>query len=66
MNKTREEISNMTEDESWKYLTRPNPRPLDKGGKPPHFKTKEEWRAYYSDGHEVSEFMKILRNKYGI
>jgi len=66
MEKTREEIMNMTEDEFWDYINRPNPRPVNEGDEPLHFKTKEEWREYYSDGHEVSEFMEIIRSKYDI
>ena len=65
MRKTQEEIRNMTEDEFWEYLNRPNPRMVNKSDDPLHFKTKEEWRAYYSDGHEISEFMEIIRSKYG-
>ena len=66
MDKTQEEIRNMTDDEFWEYLNSPNPRPVRKGGEPLHFKNKEEWRACYSDGHGISEFMEMIRSKYGI
>ena len=63
--KTREVIRNMSEDEFWDYINRPNPHPINEEKKPLHFNTKEEWRAYYSDGHEVHEFFEIMREKYG-
>ena len=66
MRKMQEEIRNMTEDEFWEYINSSNPRPVNKGDEPLHFKTKEEWRAYYSDGHEISEFMEIIGSKYGV
>ena len=66
MDKTQEEIRNMTDDEFWEYLNRPNPRPVNKGDEPLHFKTKEEWMEYYSDGHEISVFMEIIRSEYGV
>lgn len=66
MKKTREEIRNMTEDEFWDYINRPNPRQINEDETPIHFNTKEEWRAYYSDGHEISEFMEIIKNEYGV
>ncbi len=64
--KTQEEIRNMSEDELWEYINRPNPHPINEGKTAPHFGTKEEWRKYYSDGHEINEFVEIMREKYGI
>ena len=63
---TDEEIRNMSEEEVWEYVNRPKPHPMNEGEKPLHFNTKEEWRKYYSGGHEINEFIKIMREKYGI
>ena len=61
--KTQEEIRNMSEDEFWEYINRPDP---DRIIAPRHFNTKEEWLSFYSDGHEVHEFFRMMREKYGI
>lgn len=66
MEKTREEIMNMTEDEFWDYINRPKRCTINKGEKPLHFNTKEEWHKYYSDGIDFEEFLKLIRNKYGM
>lgn len=66
MEKTEEEIRNMSEDEFWEYINRPNPHPLNEERKPLHFNTKEEWLNYYSDGIDFEDFLKEIKDKYGM
>lgn len=66
MKKTEEEIRNMSEDEFWEYINRPNPHPLNEERKPLHFNTKEEYYQYYSDAISADEFDRIIREKYGM
>lgn len=66
MEKTREEIMNMTEDEFWDYINRPKRCTINKGEKPLHFNTKEEYYRYYSDAISVDEFDRIIREMYGV
>ena len=64
--KTQEEIRNMSEDEFWEYINRPNPYPINEERKPLHFNTKEEYYKYYSDAVSVDEFDEIIREKFGM
>lgn len=66
MEKTREEIRNMTEDEFWDYINSPKHSTINEEKKPLHFNTKEEWHKYYSDAVSVEELDRIIRGKYGV
>ena len=63
---TKEEIRNMPEDEFWAYVNRPNPKPIHGGDIPPHFNTKEEYYAWFSDAVPADEVFRKISEKYGI
>lgn len=67
MGKTEEEIRNMSEDELWEYVdSLASKQQIHESTTPLHFNTKEEWNNYFSDGINVDEFDRIIREKYGM